>query len=408
MDEKEEPKNVNVERSSNKEVEVDREVDDEEEELEERSTDPKEQELDIPAGKSVKVVARWALGSMYFIEHYPNSESVPTDAVVQWDDDGAILCLRPQCPALTSEADGWAEAVTRVNSTSSGIFQITPGTMVKVVSWKDGFQTEARSIRFINERHPEIPTTRVIYDWIDHNWTRSFMIMRRASGILLSDVMIYMTDRQVQDVADQVAVHIKTITQNTSPLVETVDHCGLYPNRLIGWMPLASVPHDPSCYTEPWPRFNSDEFKTHLQEASNMTDIPESGPDFVLYNSDITTHNLFVQFPFPGTKGQLTEMIDWGFTAYWPRYWVATCAHADGPFYLNKYGIVDVRWPKYLNKALVRAGFESKTKWWVAFDKASDKLRQKRAGKEYEDYMAAIRLENSYEDHVAGSQLKPH
>jgi len=351
-------------------------------------------ELDIPARKSIKLVGRWALGSMYFIEHYPDSESVPKDAVVQWAEDGAFLCLRPQCPALTIEADGWAEAITRVSSTHSGIFQITPGTMVKVESWQEGYQTEARTIKFINDRHPEIPTTRVIYDWIDHAWTRSFMIMKHARGILLDQAMRSMTDSQVQDVADQVAVHIKTLTQHTSRMVETVDHCGVSATRLIGYKPLAEAPYTPSCYSPPWPPFTQEEFKTHLQKASNMTDIPDSGSDFVLFNSDITTHNLFVYPPYVGEKGHLAEIIDWEHTAYWPRYWVATSAYPQGPFVLRYNGKEDIRWPQCLNKALVQAGFESKTEWWAAFGEIARKLRRERAGQGYEDFLAAIRLEN--------------
>ncbi|MCJ1382657.1 hypothetical protein MMC17_005770, partial [Xylographa soralifera] len=351
-------------------------------------------ELDVPVGKSVTLLGKWTLGSMYFIEPYHDTASVPKDAVIQWWDDGAVLCLRPQSPPLTSKADGWAEAGKKYSSTFNGIWQITPETMIKVVSWKKDAQTEAQTIKFINKNHPEIPTTQIIYDWVDHAWTRSFMIMKRAGGVLMDEAMIYMSDDQVQDVADQVAVHIKTLTQHTSNMLETVDHFGLTETRLVGWKPLDEAAIAPSCYRRQWPRFTPEEFEAHLKEASNMTSIPNSGPEFVLYNSDITTHNLFVSAPRPGATSQLVQMIDWEYTAYWPRYWVATCASPDGPFVLNRGGKLDIRWPVCLNKALVKAGFESKLEWWNSFDDESDSLRDERAGKVYKDYMAAIREEN--------------
>ncbi len=151
---------------------------------------------------------------MFFCEHYSSPDMVPSDAVVQWADNGAILCLRPQDPALTSEAAGWAQAGKLVSTTSFGIWHITPETYVKVVSWQKGAQLEGRTVKFINDKHPEIPTTRVIYEWIDPTWTRTFMIMKRARGVLMAEALVYMDDSQVKDVADQVAAHVKTLTQH--------------------------------------------------------------------------------------------------------------------------------------------------------------------------------------------------
>lgn len=331
---------------------------------------------------------------MYFCEHYKSPDLVPSDAVVQWADDGATLCLRPQEPNLSSEAEGWGEAGKLVSTTSSSIWHITPKTMVKVVSWQEGAQTEGSTIKFINERHPEIPTTRMICEWIDPAWTRTFMIMKRARGVLMDEALVYMTDSQVEDVADQVAVHIKTLTQHTSNMLETVDQFGVQDTRLIGSRPLKDIPDSISWMRFQWPRFTPEAFEAHLRERSNMTSIPDSGSEFVLYNSDMTTHNIFVYAPVPGEKGYLSEIIDWEYTAYWPRYWVATCPSPEGAFVTNYGRKVDVRWPKYLRKALVGAGFENLEEWWDTFNSASNKLRRERAGQEYFDWVATMRLEN--------------
>ncbi|KAL9117971.1 MAG: hypothetical protein Q9187_005486, partial [Circinaria calcarea] len=139
--------------------------------------------MDIPVDKSVKLVGRWAMGSLYFCEHYDNPDSVPSDAVVQWADDGATMCLRPQDPVLTSEADGWGQVGGYdLEGTGQAVWHLTPQTWVKVASWQEGDQTEAGTIQFINDRHPEIPTAQIIHAWIDPAWTRSFMIMKRQRG----------------------------------------------------------------------------------------------------------------------------------------------------------------------------------------------------------------------------------
>ena len=350
--------------------------------------------MDVPASKSVKMRAQWTMGSMYFCEHYHDSESVPSDAVVKWTDNGATMCLRPQDPVLTLEAEGWAEAGKHVSTTHNAIWHITPQTMVKVNSWQEGAQSEGRTIKFVNDRHPEIPTTRVIYEWIDHAWTRSFMIMRRARGVFMDHAMIHMTNSQVQDVANQVAVHINTLTQHTSTMLETVDHCGVKENRLVGFGPLNEAPHTPSYASRQWPRFTPEEFMAHLKHHSEMKSIPDPGSEFVLYNPDITPHSLFVYPPRPGQKGRLAEIIDWEDTAYWPRYWVATCPHPERPFLVEYNGQNDGRWPLCLRKALVKAGFESLAKWWVTFHDVSNRLRNEQASQEYRDWVATVRLEN--------------
>ena len=350
--------------------------------------------MDVPASKSIKLVGRWAMGSMYFCEHYSSSDLVPSDAVVQWADNGVMLCLRPQDSALTSEAVGWAQAGKLVSTTSCGIWHITPETYVKVVSWQEGAQLEGRTIKFINDKHPEIPTTRVIYEWIDPAWTRTFMIMKRACGVLMDEALVYMTDSQVQDVADQVAAHVKTLTQHTSNMLETLDQHGVQDTRLIGWPPLKDVPHSESWKRFQWPRFSQEGFKTHLKESSNMTLIPDSGSEFVLYNSDLTTHNIFVYPPLSGEKGRLAEIIDWEFTAYWPRYWVATCPNPDESFIADYGSKLDVRWPLFLRKSLEQLGFESVGTWWDSYRFISDELRDERAGKEYDDWVMLRKEEN--------------
>lgn len=352
--------------------------------------------MDIPMSKSIKIVQRWAMGSMYFCEHYSSSHLVLSDAVVQWADKGVTLCLRPQDPALTSEAVGWAQGDERC--TYIGIWDITSETYVKVMSWQEGTQLEGRTIKFINDKHPEIPTSRVIYEWIDSAWTRTFMIVRRPRGVRMSAALRLMSDSQVKDVADQVAAHVKTLTQHTSSMLETLDQHGVEDGRLVGEQPLNDLPNRVHWKRFQWPRFSPEEFKTHLKESSNMTSIPDSGPEFVLYNSELMVNHIYVYPPVRGAKGRLAEIKDWDSTAYWPRYWVATCPNPDDKFIVDYGSKLDVRWPQFLRKSLVQLGFESIGSWWDSYRFISDNLREERAGQEYHDWLAITRAENMAEN----------
>lgn len=66
-----------------------------------------------------------------------------------------------------------------------------------------------------------------------------------------------------------------------------------------------------------------------------MTLIFDSEPEFVLYNFKLTIRNIFVYPSLPGEKGRLAEIINWDFTAYWPRYWVVTCSNSDEAFIID-------------------------------------------------------------------------
>ena len=336
------------------------------------------------------------MGSLYFCENYDSLDYVPDDAVKTWEDQGTYLCLRPQASPSTLENPGWSEFGRFQASTTGCLWTIGCDTMVKVNSWTEGQQLEGRTIRFINERHPEIPTTRVIYEWVDPSWSRSFLIMRRAPGVLLDEAWHDMTIEQRQDVANEIASHIKTLTQHTSSMLETIDKLGVLDDSgLVGTQPLNTVPHWPSWKRWLHPRYTRESLMKRIQDQSGCLSMPDLGSEFVLYNTDLSSHNIFVQRPEPGRKGQLTQIIDWELTAYWPRYWIAT-GLARHPFCIKiKPGKPPGHWGSVLRTALEKIGFKSEAKWYSNFAKGQYRLAYERAGLEYEEYVRKGRLENS-------------
>ena len=350
--------------------------------------------MKIPARDSVKTIGRWAIGSLYFCENYDSLDLVPDDALKSWKDDGAVMCLRPQAEPLTSASPGWSEHGRGLTSSSSCVWTIGVNTMVKALGWTEGVQLEGKTIKFINERHPEIPTTEVIYEWIDNAWDRTFMIMKRAPGTLLFEAWQYMTKSQKQDIADQIAVHIKTLARNTSSQIETVDGLGVVDiGYVTGCMPLKFVPIWPTW--KPWrhPPFSRDAYIKHLRYEYGCTSFPDIGTEFVLYNPDIHASNIFVKWPEPGEKGELMQIIDWELTGYWPRFWVSTCPAVCHPFTKSVPGQPRSDWGELLHAALTRIGFTDEKQWLSEHISDFICLMNERAGPEYHKYLDDDRRE---------------
>ena len=358
-----------------------------------------QREMKIPARDSIKFVGRWAVGSLYICEHYNSAELVPEDAVKTWQDDEAIMCLRPQTELQGPRSPDWSNAGRSPADTSTCIWTIGVNTLIKVNSWTEGVQLEGRTIEFINKVHPEIPTTEVIYEWIDTAWDRSFMIMKRAPGIELFEAWPCMTLSQRQDVADQIAGHVKTLAQTTSTKVETVDQLGVADMHYgVGGMPLSLVPTWPSW--KPWrhPPYSKHSYVEHLghEYGCTSTEIPDVGPEFVLYNPDIHSKNIFVKWPIgPGDKGELAQIIDWEWTAYWPRWWVATCPALCHPFHMGYRGQKRPLWGDLFHAALLEIGFKDEKQWIRQHLGDYDRLIDERAGPEYFQFLEARRKARS-------------
>ena len=210
-----------------------------------------------------------------------------------------------------------------------------------------------------------------------------------------------MTSSQKQDIADQVATHVKTLAQNTSTKVETVDKLGVVDLAYgVGNIPLKLVPTWPSW--KPWrhPPFSKHSYMEHLSHeyGCTSTSIPDIGPEFVLYNPDINAKNIFIKRPKPGEKGELTQIIDWEWTGYWPHWWVATCPAVCQGFYMGFRGQSRPVWGDLLHATLAKLGFRDEKPWVRQHKSAYDLLRDERAGQEYHKYIEDSR--NAYKQQV--------
>ena len=316
--------------------------------------------MDPPVGESVKITNRWNMGTMYICEEV--GDNVPADAVVTWKDGDWTFCLRPQNPPLTSPARGNpAIGKGEWHSTFTTVWEIGNQAFCKVKAWDERMQMEGRTIAFVKEKCPDIPVPEVIYEWVDHAWTRTFLITRRVPGERLDLVWPKLSSTQKIGLAKEVAQHAKALSQYTSSFIEMVegkpitDQGALHSWRMKktwpSWKPIVH------------PRHTRETFMKFLLDTSGV-EAPDTGDQFFLYHPDMNPVNLFVHPPSnTNEEARLASIIDWEHAAYFPRYWIATMPHVL-PTFAENFRPNENAWGHHLYVELEKLGFESEGEWY--------------------------------------------
>lgn len=170
----------------------------------------------------------WSLGSMIICEKLQIGHDVPSDTVCQWVDNEATYCLRKRSePKADRTVEGDPESGRVRKHFTSGVWTLSPNVFCKVMQWTGESTTDATTIRFINTNIRSLPTEEVIYDWVDIEWRRSFMLTRRAPGIRYDEAQPFLTTEQKLQIAAQVAKQLKSLAELTSDCIETVVGRGL-------------------------------------------------------------------------------------------------------------------------------------------------------------------------------------
>lgn len=191
-----------------------------------------------------------------------------------------------------------------------------------------------------------------MYDWIDPEWCRSFMLTRRVPGKTFEEAWPLLTTEHRLQIADQIAVHMKAISAFTSDHVETVTGKGIegiHSLRLRVDLPF-SVPRVE-------PPVSKEDYRKYLEKKYKQTDIPEIGEHFVLQHPDLNPTNYFVAVPSnPDEAAKLTAIIDWNRVGYYPAFNLTLYQRA-----LSIYAVGGSRegadWMWMLSNALYKVGF---------------------------------------------------
>jgi hypothetical protein len=291
----------------------------------------------------------WSIGSLMTCSKV-DVGNVPSDAVCEWEDEGSTYCLRKRLLPRTERSVKGDPVAGRVRkSMHNSAWILSPNVFCKIMWWVSGSTTDAETIRFVNENIPSIPTEKIVYDWIDEEWRRSFMLTQRAPGTRNDEAWPLLTTEQKLGVAAQVAKHAKALAEFTSDFMGTVtgrgfegQHSLRHREDLPEWKPRIEG------------KASSAQYRAFLKRKHGIETPDFNGP-FVLQHPDLNPTNFFVTFTSDEVP-KVTAIIDWSNVGYQPKFYVATLPSGRYWFAVeDQLGGADWMW--MLSNALVDEGF---------------------------------------------------
>ncbi|KAK3996612.1 kinase-like domain-containing protein [Cladorrhinum sp. PSN332] len=179
---------------------------------------------------------------------------------------------------------------------------------------------EVASQNFVERYCPSIPIPHVIDEWENAEREHHFTLMTAIRGVSLSRAWANFSQDQKQQVAADVARHMRTLRQFTSDRMQSVSDKNLGNNCFVPGSDYARR-------TRLW-KTDDDIFDAAflpVLEYQGISDeritqirycMPPCVGQFALYHGDLYHGNIMVD-PHHGT---LTGIIDWEFTGYYPLW----------------------------------------------------------------------------------------
>ncbi len=309
---------------------------------------------------------RWVLGSSKICERIkinestsseaPSNDDIPACAIVTWHDDGYIFYLRERAEsdlaALASERDfgaGWAAG----DFIHSSVWNLSPGVFCKVSAWAEGTEVEGDTIGFVRTKFPSVPVPEVLSFWVDREWNRSYLVMKRVPGKMLHCVWPVLSADQRKDLGVEVARYCALMATLTSFRFESPTGLGV---ETYVFQKRGGGNPDPFWRPQILGPLSVSGFQEHLRKDREDLNYP-LGDCFHFYHPDLGPGNVFVSH-----DGKVSGIIDWQGAGFFPRFWIATIPCYPG-FSLDyespEYGALTgpQEWTERLVYVLVDEGF---------------------------------------------------
>lgn len=255
------------------------------------------------------------------------------------------LFWTPHSPPEEYEQLHFPETKIRKHS----VWLIGTNTFCKVKAWCEGLEPENDTIRIGARKAPCIPVPEVIYSWVDHDWNRSFLILKRVGGQTLRDSWPQLSLPQKSQIARQVAKYCSTLAGITSLTFESATGRGVLEPFLTG----AAEPSHPSWKPRPLGPFSVGDLNSYLPRQSD-THRPDIGLSLHFYPAYLGPGNIMVS-----EKGSVEGILDWESAGFYPRCWIALKPMLSAGFYLSPTeGTKREEWRDLLGSTLKKEGFE--------------------------------------------------
>lgn len=314
-------------------------------------------EMTPPIGASVRCLTsnRWMVGSSKVCEQATTTN--PPNAIVSWEDGEGTFYLRERVEDDSLLPENSLETgLVHQGGTSAAVWSIGTSTFCKVKAWCEGLEPENDTIRFVARNAPCIPLPEVIYSWTDHDWNRSFLILRRVGGQTLQDAWPRLSQPQKSQIASQVAKYCSELAGITSLTFEGATHRGV----LEPFLTVDAEPSHPSWKPRPVGPFSLEDFNSYLLRQS-ITHCPDIGRSLHFYHADLGPGNIMVS-----EEGNVEGILDWESAGFYPRCWIASKPMLSAGFYLSPMkGTKRVAWRDLLGRMLKKEDFEPASFTWL-------------------------------------------
>jgi len=281
------------------------------------------------------------------------STTNPSNTITSWEDgEEGTFYLRERVetdPSLPENSI--ATGLVHQGGTSAAVWNIGTSAFCKVKAWCEGLEPEDDTIRFVARNAPGIPLPELVYSWVDHDWNRSFLILKRVRGQTLQDAWPQLSPPQTSQIASQVAQYCSELAGITSVTFESATGRGVLEPYLTA--AASEPPSHPSWKPRPLGPFSLEDLNSYLLRQS-ITHYPAIGLSLHFYHADLGPGNIMVS-----DEGNIEGILDWESAGFYPRWWIASKPMLSAGFYLNSTeGTKWDAWRDLLGSMLKKEGFE--------------------------------------------------
>ena len=215
-------------------------------------------------------------------------------------------------------------------------------------AWCEGLESENDTIEFVGKHAPGVPVPEVIYSWVDYDWNRSFLILKRVGGQTLQDAWPQLSVPQKSQIASQMANYCSKLASITSLKFESATCRGV----LEPYLTVDAESSYPSWKPRPLGPFSLEDLNSYLFQQS--TCYPEVELPLYFYHADLGPSNIMVS-----EEGNVEGILDWESAGFYPRYWIVSKPMRSAGFYLKSTeGTKREAWRDLLRSMLMKEGFE--------------------------------------------------
>lgn len=225
----------------------------------------------------------------------------------------------------------------------------------KTKKWTEKMGMEYATIQFVQEKAPEVPVPKVLQHYVDKTAKRSFLLISSIPGEDLNEAWKTLNSNQKNEIVEQVANCIDSLSRLTSERLESADkkwlrEPHLAPRRVLMSYPSTAINTEKVLCSK---LLNPDESKDYEE----IWGIEQN--KFVFCHADLGPTNIKIMVNENG-RIKLTGILDWEIAGFFPKGWIRTKFYVSGGLGFDWDGEEGwTEWPARLGMILERMGYQA-------------------------------------------------